>query len=77
MRALGVRPPQVYPHDRDDWQWHHYLTAAISTAIGVGVLIGPLAMGVAAALGGSLASAATHLLVQVCLWASISMVAAL
>jgi hypothetical protein len=77
MRALGIRPPRVYPRDRDDWQWRHYLTAAISTVIGVGVLVGPLAMAITAALGGSLSAAATHLFMQLVLWASIGMVTAL
>ena len=77
MRALGVRPPRVYPRDRDDWRWHHYLTAAISIVIGVGVLVGPLAMAITAALGGSLSAAVTHLFVQLVLWASIGMLTAL
>lgn len=81
MRALGVRPPRLYPRDRDDWEWHHYAAAIMHTIIGgavlVGVLLGPLAMAIAAALGGSLSTAVTHLLVQLALWASIGMLAAL
>jgi hypothetical protein len=81
MRALGARPPRLYPRDRDDWEWHHYAGALIHTIIGgvvlVGVLLGPLAMAIAAALGGSLPAAVTHLFVQVVLWAAIGMLAAL
>jgi hypothetical protein len=81
MRALGVRPPRLYPCDRDDWEWHHYAGALIHTIIGgavlVGVLLGPLAMGLSAAVGGGLLAAAPHLLVQLVLWVSIGMVTAL
>jgi len=81
MRALGVRPPRLYPRDRDDWEWHHYAAAIIHTIIGgvvlVGVLLGALAMAVSAVLSGSLMTAAAHLLVQLMLWISIAVVTAL
>jgi len=81
MRRLGVRPPRLYPRDRDDWEWHHYAGALIHTIIGgavlVGILLGPLAMGLSAAVGGDLPGAATHLLLQLVLWVSIAMVSVL